>query len=483
MLHWPAHAGVAEAEDVESDVAGAVPRCLQGPPPSAYCCRCRAIDRVPPHTNRSGGLGASSRVAYESESALIHFVVYLVCFAGCVCVYLNYVVLEAHIFAIFWAVVFSIPLRAVLDALTGRKQKSRTTQQQQRRRSSPSRFSSPGSPAVAELRGGAVDLPLQDELRRAATADSAAFSSRNASPSKHSKTAGVRLSTNETDAVSGVVTSACPSAIQSVKPGAVLPPASATEGEKRVIRLKWSRKKCDGDVVHTDRKNPLNEEVSARTAGEKAASPAPLVGGQQTFQSPSVLATTGGALSEDRSQHSLVRSNTAQSLRFRRSKKRKQQPEGFESAECPNTPRSKGDTAGARLHGGELSQMPNFQCEMQRMPWYYRLPVAFWEKIIELCFRFCNSLGAQLFWRLLRLLLLPLAELAGAVPDRRASKPWFGLLHRCCLFLILRRLGIPALELQEVVAILVGVSAVLLLVQLLMLPLRGSRLLRSAKRW
>ncbi|PHJ22317.1 transmembrane protein [Cystoisospora suis] len=57
------------------------------------------------------------RLAHESEVALVHFVVYLVCAAGCVCVYYNLVVLEAYVLALFWAVVFSIPLRTGMNVL------------------------------------------------------------------------------------------------------------------------------------------------------------------------------------------------------------------------------------------------------------------------------------------------------------------------------------------------------------------------------
>ncbi|EPR58661.1 hypothetical protein TGME49_216070 [Toxoplasma gondii ME49] len=57
------------------------------------------------------------RLAYESEVALIHFVVYLICAVGCVCVYYNLVVLEAYVLALFWAVVFSIPLRTAMNVL------------------------------------------------------------------------------------------------------------------------------------------------------------------------------------------------------------------------------------------------------------------------------------------------------------------------------------------------------------------------------
>ncbi|XP_026191241.1 uncharacterized protein LOC34618391 [Cyclospora cayetanensis] len=89
-------------------------------------------------TGAPGALGAS-QVALESEVALIHFVVYLVCCIGCVCIYLNYVVLEAHIFALFWAVVFSIPLRAVVSAIVG----------QPVQRSAPSVSSVSPSPAAA----------------------------------------------------------------------------------------------------------------------------------------------------------------------------------------------------------------------------------------------------------------------------------------------------------------------------------------------
>ncbi|CBZ55581.1 conserved hypothetical protein [Neospora caninum Liverpool] len=57
------------------------------------------------------------RLAYESEVALIHFAVYLICAVGCVCVYYNLVVLEAYVLALFWAVVFSIPLRTAMNVL------------------------------------------------------------------------------------------------------------------------------------------------------------------------------------------------------------------------------------------------------------------------------------------------------------------------------------------------------------------------------
>lgn len=83
--------------------------------PSAFATD--ALDAAPGDGSTFSPVIGLPRLAYESEVALIHFVVYLVCAAGCVCVYYNLVVLEAYVLALFWAVIFSIPLRTGMNVL------------------------------------------------------------------------------------------------------------------------------------------------------------------------------------------------------------------------------------------------------------------------------------------------------------------------------------------------------------------------------
>ncbi|PFH34911.1 hypothetical protein BESB_069440 [Besnoitia besnoiti] len=72
---------------------------------------------IPPADFAASPILGLPRLAYESEVALVHFAVYLICAVGCVCVYYNLVVLEAYVLALFWAVVFSIPLRTAMNVL------------------------------------------------------------------------------------------------------------------------------------------------------------------------------------------------------------------------------------------------------------------------------------------------------------------------------------------------------------------------------
>eukprot|EP00920_Eleutheroschizon_duboscqi_P039198 GHVT01094414.1.p1 GENE.GHVT01094414.1~~GHVT01094414.1.p1 ORF type:complete len:268 (-),score=10.63 GHVT01094414.1:127-930(-) len=68
------------------------------------------------------GMGRSS-VAQYTESAVVHFIVYLFGLLLCLCIYYNYVVLQAYFLALFWAVIFSVPLyqikRTVMNFLIG----------------------------------------------------------------------------------------------------------------------------------------------------------------------------------------------------------------------------------------------------------------------------------------------------------------------------------------------------------------------------
>lgn len=99
-----------------------------------------------------------------------------------------------------------------------------------------------------------------------------------------------------------------------------------------------------------------------------------------------------------------------------------------------------------------------------------------------LCFA-CSSLSVRLSLSLLSFLLLPLYELAGPLPDRHASKPWFGLLHRCCLLLLVQRLCLSSFSLQELLHALAGLLLMLLLLEVLLLPLRGRRFLKAPLSW
>lgn len=94
-----------------------------------------------------------------------------------------------------------------------------------------------------------------------------------------------------------------------------------------------------------------------------------------------------------------------------------------------------------------------------------------------------SSLSVRLSVSCLLFTFRPLYELATPLPDRQASKPWFGLLHRCCLLLLLQRLCLSTFTPEELLHALGGLLLLLLLTEVLLLPFKANRFLMAPTCW
>lgn len=158
-----------------------------------------------------------------------------------------------------------------------------------------------------------------------------------------------------------------------------------------------------------------------------------------------------------------------------RSKKRRQRQYSLEEEVSP--------LLGPPSGGGEPSGSNAIITRSNSSSRGQRLLTWLWKCIEGVCCFLLDSVPVRLSRSSLSFLFLPLYELAGPLPDRHASKPWFGLLHRCCLLLLLQRLCFSSASPQELLSGLGALLLLLLLLEVLFLPVKGSRFLKTPLKW
>ncbi|KAL8435131.1 hypothetical protein Efla_006352 [Eimeria flavescens] len=567
-------------------------------PPGCSSCGAAGGGAGPPSAG-GAGLGAS-QLAYESELALVHFVVYLVCCIGCVCIYMNYVVLEAHIFALFWAVVFSIPLRAIVYAIAGGPSQrpppplppaaaaaagagvaARPTQEQQGRQQSQRDIRRAASATV----GPTLFPRQQQQLQQQQQEDQLQLQQQQQlEAGLHHPLRGQRRSSSggapsHTRSEGAPTSKAAPSP---TGPFRALQEAQAqVDGRRRPVRIKWStgaipkhqqqqqqgmqqrvaasRSPSAGSTAPRRRSLPaadappaaaLAAAAAAATAAAAtavaataaaattavatealalAAAPedtkAAVAGDTARTATAAAAATTAAAAAAAADDtpaggEAAAASHTSEATDTKAAPKteaaaaapRKLQMVRRASAPTPklSTTRSSSSSSscsGSSSSSGSLvhrnkkrrqgedspgqktllasSAPPASSSSSSSSNRSRRVRVLRWvcQCVEGICHFVWGSLSVRLSLSSLSLLLLPLQELAGPLPDRSASKPWFGLLHRCCLLLLLQRLFLTSLSLQDLVSALGASLLLLLLLELLLLPLKGNRFLRAPLSW
>ncbi|KAL8271404.1 hypothetical protein Esti_004605 [Eimeria stiedai] len=459
---------------------GGVGRPPWGPPPSSCACGGGGGGGSPPSSG--GGLGAS-HLAYESELALVHFVVYLVCCIGCVCIYMNYVVLEAHIFALFWAVIFSIPLRAVVSGIAGGPRHRANTQVL------PATTAAPPAAAAAAA-GGAPHRPSQEQgvlLGQQQQADLRRAASANVAPPRLSK---MQQQQQQQQQVTSQQQQGFHADIHHVSPrqrrssnggpsstageagargeGAFVysprgpsgAPEATTGVRRRSLRIKCSTEAAgrqqQQQQQQKQQQQQQQEQQRPQRQQQRSASPS---------ERPSPAKSAAGRRPEPQMQRvsSAPTSSSSSSLGVvHRNKKRRQREDSPEEE--------------LRLSSSTPSSSSSSSSRARLLDWVCQCV----EGVVHFVW---GSLSVRLSLSALSLLLLPLQELAGPLPDRSASKPWFGLLHRCCLLLLLQRLCLSSFSLQDLLNALGALLLLLLLLELLLLPLKGNRFLRVPLSW